>query len=184
MTICLSCIKKICVSFQLTNRTSRSEYGSASDDDTLENLDGTGNSVVMNFTPEDDSESTTKKDFTSSTPEKPETHETDKTESANQSPERLEENAPPETEPAQTAPESHINNTKENVSLKAESPKISQKTKVSPKTESKNFLQSERCLKSPQKSPKFGRKMFTALLKPFSRHKTNGIETLGMLLRI
>lgn len=93
----------------------------------------------------------------------------------------LEENRTEERE-TENVPESHNIKAKENALIKEESPKTSKKSKVSPKAESKDFLQSERCQKSPQKSPKFGRKLFSALSKTFSRHKSDGIETLGMLL--
>lgn len=119
-----------------------------------------------------------KSHFASSTPEKPEVHEAEK---VNETPEALEENRTPENE-TQNVPKSHNNNAKENALLKEESPKISQKSKLSPKILSTDFLQNERCQQSPQKSPKFGRKLFSALSKTFSRHKSDGVKTLGMLL--
>lgn len=138
----------------------------------------------MNYTPtEEDTESPIKNDFTSSTPEKPETLEPEKAETANENPEAVEKNETPEIV-TESVPESHNNDAKENAFIKAESPKQPQKSKLSPKLESKNFLQSERSQKSPQKSPKFGRKLITALSKTFSRHKSDCIEALGMLLRI
>lgn len=173
------------LSFQLTNRTSlrsdRSEYGSASDDDTLENLDVTENSAIMNDTPPVEEAGTPpKRDVASSTPERPEVHEAE-VEAVKEDSEALDENRTQENE-SQSVPESHNSNAKEDALLQEESPKISQKLKPSPKTLSTDFLQNERCQKSPQKSPKFGRKLFSALSKTFTRRKSDGIESLGTLL--
>lgn len=171
--------------FQLTNPTSlrsdRSEYGSASDDDTLENLDVTGNSVIMNDSPpEEDAGTPTKSDIGTSTPKTPEVHEAE-AETITENPEAPEENSTQDNE-NQSVPESHNSNAKENALLKEESPKISQKSKLSPTALATDFLRNERCQKSPQKPPKFGRKLFSALSKTFSRHKSDGITNLGMLL--
>lgn len=99
-------------------------------------------------------------------------------ETVNKTPDVLDEN---KTEENDIVPEPHNNNAKENALLKEESPKLSQKSKLSPKIMSTDFLQNERCQKSPQKSPKFGRKLLNNV-ENFLRHKIDDIETVDMLL--